>query len=333
MQPVPDASRHDANLLQLHPMKRGLGVADLPSRDGVGASCVALPGAGWSSIFAFLCDRFPMIPAQDWNARMTRGEVLDDGGNPLGLEAQFRPHAKIFYYRSLPAELPIPFEAPVLFRDDLLVAVDKPHFLPVTPGGAYLQQTLLVRLKRSLGIETLAPMHRLDRDTAGVMLFSIQPATRNAYHALFRERAVEKTYEAIAPWNAGIGFPRTVHSRLVESAAFMQMETVEGVPNAETRIEVMQVQGRLARYRLRPATGQKHQLRAHMAALGLPIVDDRIYPILQPPDLPGAVPDFSKPLQLLARSLAFTDPVTGRARSFVSKRAVDFPQAPGDASA
>ena len=158
-------------------MSRHPGVADLPSRDGVGASCVAAPATGWSSVLAFLCDRFPMIAPREWEDRMTRGDVVDDCGMSLGPQAPFRPHAKIFYYRSLPKEVPIPFEAPVLFHDDLLVAVDKPHFLPVTPGGAYLQQTLLVRLKRSLGIESLTPMHRLDRDTAGVMLFSIQPAT------------------------------------------------------------------------------------------------------------------------------------------------------------
>ena len=306
-------------------MSRHPGVADLPSRDGVGASCVAAPATGWSSVLAFLCDRFPMIAPQEWEDRMTRGDVVDDCGMSLGPQAPFRPHAKIFYYRSLPKEVPIPFEAAVLFRDDLLVAVDKPHFLPVTPGGAYLQQTLLVRLKRSLGIESLTPLHRLDRDTAGVVLFSIQPATRNRYHALFRNRAVEKTYEAIAPWRADMDFPRVVRNRLVESAAFMQMETVEGIPNAETRIAVMQVQGAYARYCLQPATGQKHQLRAHMAALGLAIVDDRIYPVLQPPADPSAPPDFSRPLQLLARSLAFTDPVTGQARYFESPRALQFP--------
>ena len=305
------------------PVRRLTAVSDLPSRNGVGASCVALPAGGWPTIAAFLAARFPAIPAPEWAARMARGDVLDDLGASVTLHAPFRPHAKVFYYRSLAVEPRIPFEATMLYQDEWLIAVDKPHFLPVTPSGAYLQETLLVRLKRSLGIETLAPMHRLDRDTAGVVLFTVQPATRNRYQALFRERAIQKTYEAIAPWRADRPFPIDYCSRLGESNAFMQMETVQGPPNAETRIEIMEVKNALARYRLQPSTGQKHQLRVQMAALGMPIVNDRIYPVLQPADTVDA-PDYSQPLQLLARSLSFTDPMTGQVRRFESTRTLLF---------
>jgi tRNA pseudouridine32 synthase/23S rRNA pseudouridine746 synthase len=294
--------------------------ANLPLRDGVGAGCVALPEGGWPTVLAFLQARFPMISPQAWLDRMTAGAVLADTGEALLPQAPFRPHQKIFYYRSLPAEQPIPFTQTVLFQDDFLVAVDKPHFLPVTPGGAYVQQTLLVRLKRSLGIATLAPMHRLDRDTAGVMLFSIQPATRNGYQALFRERRIDKRYEAIARRRPDLVFPLRRQSRLEESSAFMQMHEVPGVPNADTLIDVLAVEGDAARYSLHPSTGQKHQLRAHMAALGMPIFNDRIYPVLEAAPDPTAPPDYRHPLQLLARSLAFIDPFTGQARYFESRK-------------
>ena len=208
----------------------------------------------------------------------------------------------------------------MLYRDAFLVVADKPHFLPVTPAGGYLQETLLVRLKRSLGIDTLAPMHRIDRDTAGIVLFTIQPSTRDRYQGLFRERAVHKQYEAIAPWRPELTFPFEYSSRLGESPAFMQMQEIEGTPNSATRIALLEVRGAFARYSLQPTTGQKHQLRVHMASLGMPIVNDRIYPELQPAPSSGQVRDYNNPLQLLARSLAFTDPVTGEERFFESRR-------------
>lgn len=259
----------------------------------------------------------------EWLARMQRGEVLDADGVPVSPDCPYRPHAKIYYYRNLPAEPRIPFEATVLYQDDYLVVADKPHFLPVTPAGRYVQETLLVRLKRQLGIDTLAPMHRLDRETAGLVLFTIQPKTRDRYQALFRERAVIKRYEAIAPWRADLSLPLVYRSRLVESAAFMQMEEVAGEPNTETAIELLEVQGTLGRYGLQPLSGQKHQLRAHMNALDLPIINDRIYPEHLPEVTDGAE-DFSRPLQLLAQSLAFTDPISGQLLRFESRLRLDF---------
>ncbi len=291
-----------------------------PTRDGVGPSCVATPAGPWRSAVEFLAERLPAVSAADWHARLTQGEVFDAQGRPLAPDAPFPPHTRLWYWRTLPPEPRIPFEAEVLFQDEFLIAVDKPHFLPMTPKGRYLQETLLVRLKRQLGLDTLVPMHRLDRETAGVVLFTVQPATRHAYQSLLRDRQVRKVYEAIAPWRADVALPAVRRSRLEESAAFMQMHEVPGEPNAETRIELIAQRGALAHYRLTPLTGQKHQLRTHMNALGLPIVGDRIYPLLWPEPAPDAAPDYRQPLQLLAREIVFTDPVTGQPRRFESQR-------------
>lgn len=289
-----------------------------PARDGVSPSCVALPAGDWETMIAFLIERFPSISSTQWQARMDRGDVIDEKGNRVLPDAAFRPHVKLYYYRSLPMETPIPFEEAVLFQDDYLVVADKPHFLPVTPSGHYLQETLLVRLKRKLGIDTLTPMHRIDRETAGLVLFTVQPATRNRYQALFRDRQVSKEYEAIAPWRPDIAFPLVYRSRLTEGAAFMQMIETAGTPNAETHIALLDRKGALARYALRPITGQKHQLRVHMCALGMPILHDQIYPRHLSRHATDA--DHGKPLQLLARSLSFSDPFSGTPRHFTSKR-------------
>ena len=295
-----------------------------PLRDGVGASRVALPAAGWDTVAAFLADRFPAISTQQWAARMQAGDVVDQDGSPLQADACFRPHAILFYFRCVAEEAPIPFQEAVLFQDAYIVVADKPHFLPVTPSGSYLQETLLVRLKRRLGIDQLSPVHRIDRDTAGLVLFCIDPANRGRYQALFRERLVEKSYEAIAPWRSDLDMPLVRHSRLVESAAFMQMMETDGAPNAETAISIIERQDSRARYRLQPLTGQKHQLRAHMAALGIPIANDRLYPVLHPAPPAGRPADYRYPLQLLARELKFRDPVTGAARHFESGLALHF---------
>lgn len=253
---------------------------------------------------------------------MVDGSVVDESGAALAPDASYRPHGRVFYYRSVADEPQIPFEETLLFQDDLLVVADKPHFLPVVPAGRYVQETLLVRLKRKLGIDTLAPMHRIDRDTAGIVLFTVRPDTRDAYQRLFRERTVDKRYEAIAPRRADQAWPVTVRNRLVESDAFMQMREVEGEANAETEISVLESAGALARYQLTPLTGQKHQLRAHMAGLGVPIMNDRIYPVLQAATAEAEPDSFRAPLQLLAKSIAFRDPVTGQARRFESARAL-----------
>ncbi len=289
-----------------------------PDRDGVSASVIATTVGDWTTFFDFLAHKFSAVDHDEWLARINAGDVVDEHSAMIEADTPYRPNSKLFYYRNVADEPHIPFEETVLYQDDLIVVADKPHFLPVTPAGRYVQETLLVRLKRRLGIDTLAPMHRIDRDTAGLVLFTVQPHTRDAYQKLFRERRVEKTYGAIAPWRAELMAPTVYRSRLVESEAFMQMQAVEGDANALTAIEIEAVKGSLARYVLRPLTGQKHQLRAHMAALGAPILNDRIYPILQASD--SAEPDYSQPLQLLAKSIAFVDPISRERRSFKSER-------------
>ncbi len=300
--------------------------ADLPTRDGVGPSRIVLPPGSWTTVIDFLEQRFPAISRAEWLARMSRGDVLTAQG-AVSPHTPYQAHLHVHYYRHLPVEPRIPFDEVVLFQDDYLVVADKPHFLPVMPAGGYVQETLLVRLKRKLSLDTLAPMHRIDRDTAGVVLFTVQPATRDHYAALFRKRAISKRYEAIAPFRADLQLPMIHRSRLVVGESFMQMREVAGLPNTETCIELLAVKDHLARYRLSPVTGKKHQLRAHMAALGIPIVNDRIYPHLVPQsknEAPGIEPNYSKPLQLLAKSLTFTDPVSGELRRFESEQSLHW---------
>jgi tRNA pseudouridine32 synthase/23S rRNA pseudouridine746 synthase len=293
----------------------------------VSASCVALPHAGvapWPLLLDFLADRLSVVDRNAWAVRLARGDVLDDTGHPLPPDAPFQPGARIHYYRHLNDEPEVPFEETVLFQDGHLLVADKPHFLPVTPGGRYVQQSLLVRLKRRTGIETLSPIHRIDRETAGIVLFSVRAQDRNAYQALFRERAVHKTYEAIAPHRPALTFPLTRRSRIEEDhERFFRMVETEGEPNSETLIECTEVRGPWALYMLSPLTGKRHQLRVHMNALGAPIVGDQFYPqVLRGPD---DAEDFVEPLRLLARGMAFIDPVSGEAHAFRSALELDWP--------
>jgi tRNA pseudouridine32 synthase/23S rRNA pseudouridine746 synthase len=299
----------------------------LPTKDGVSPSCVALPHGPWPTVHAFLAERIPAVTAADWALRMAQGEVVDAQGQALAADTPYRAQTKVYYWRKLPFEHAVPFQEEVVFQDDWLVVAYKPHFLPVTPKGRYLQETLLVRLKRRLGIDTLAPMHRIDRETAGLVAFTIRPETRHAYQSLFRDKAVRKTYEAIAPVPPGLNTPLTRCSRLEESPHFMAMHEVAGEPNAETRIELIEQQQGWGRFCLQPITGQKHQLRVHMAALGMPLLHDQIYPTLQPAPPVDQPPDFRHPLQLLAQTLAFTDPITGEARAFHCGRSLNLAEA------
>ena len=287
----------------------------LPTRHGVGPSCVGLPAGNWATITDFLVERFPAITRQMWLERMAMDLVVDEFGELVTPQRPYPSHMRIYYYRAVDQEVRIPFDEVILFQDEHLVVADKPHFLPVTPSGHYLQETLLVRLKKRLGIDTLIPIHRIDRETAGLVLFSVNPSERNAYQALFRNKAVTKHYEAIAPWRDELTFPLRRKSRIVEDEPFFRQREVPGVPNSETLIKVMEQKGHLTQYALSPVTGKKHQLRVHMNALGLPILNDRMYPpVAHTPD-----DDYTTPLQLLAKSIAFDDPVTGKKRYFQSQ--------------
>ena len=293
-------------------------------RDGVSPSCVALPQvrhSPWPLLIDHLAERLPRIARTEWAERMQAGTVLGEDGQPLPPNAPYVGGARVYYWRELPHENPIPFEAAVLFEDEHLVVADKPHFLPVTPGGRYVRESLLVRLKAQLGCADLSPLHRIDRETAGLVLLSKRPQDRDAYQSLFRDRRVDKVYEAVAPWRDGLAFPLTRQSHILEDEeAFYRMREAapeEGLaPNSETRIECVRREGARALYRLFPVSGKRHQLRVHMHGLGLPIEGDQFYPVVRRG--PDDREDFAEPLQLLAQAIAFTDPVTGQPRHFAS---------------
>ena len=283
--------------------------------DGPTPSRLQLPPGAWPTVLDCLCARFPAITREVWIDRFARGRVLDAAGTPLAIDAPYRLGAEIRYFREVADEPVIPFEETVLYADAHLVVADKPHFLPVTPAGVYVRETLLARLVRRLGNPELVPLHRIDRATAGLVLFSANAATRDQYQSLFRAHRIRKRYEAIAPGLPVVSFPLTHASRLVAGDPFFRMQEVNGMPNSETLIDVIDSDGPLWRYALEPITGKKHQLRVHMAALGAPIVNDVFYPQLS--DV--AVDDHARPLKLLARSLAFVDPLSGVERWFESR--------------
>jgi tRNA pseudouridine32 synthase / 23S rRNA pseudouridine746 synthase len=300
----------------------------IPSRDGVSASCVALPSTGahspWPRMADFLAERLPAVTRQEWIERMARGEVLDEQGRSVPPDATYAGGQRLYYWRHLPDEPRIPFEARIVYQDQHLLVADKPHFLPVIPTGRFVRETLLVRLKQATGIESLSPVHRIDRETAGLVLFSTRAQDRGAYQAMFRERQVDKLYEAIAPSTGTWTGSRTHRSRIVEDPqAFYRMIETEGEPNSHTRIDRTEQDNGWARYRLEPVTGKRHQLRVHMNALGLPICGDQFYPVVRRG--PGEPEDYADPLRLLARAIAFTDPVTGERRQFESGLSLDWP--------
>ncbi|WP_432381617.1 pseudouridine synthase [Duganella sp. P38] len=289
----------------------------LPMRDGVAPSYLYLPEGDWPDMITFLAARFPDVSETSWRERMARNDVVDGDGKPLLPSSRFKRGMRIFYYRELEApETPIPFREEILHMDEHLVVVDKPHFLPVIPTGRFLHETLLVRLRKTLGEEDLAPIHRLDRETAGVVIFSRNAASRGTYQSMFQKRVIDKEYEALAPRLHDVQFPFSHRSRMVEGDKFFTMKEVEGEPNSETLIDLIEHRGELSLYRLYPHTGRQHQLRVHLSSLGIPIVNDAFYPVA----LPCKQDDVSQPLQLLARAISFIDPISGEWREFRSKR-------------
>lgn len=300
----------------------------LPVRDGVNATRLRLPEEGpWETAMDYMMHRWGHIDPQGIEDRFDAGEIVGEGGVPLHRGTPLQDHTFIWYYRTLPPETRIPVDIGILHQDEHLLVVDKPHFLPTTPGGTYIQESALVRLRNQLGLPDLIPMHRLDRMTAGVLLFSTNPQTRGRYQVLFEKRQVQKEYECVsaaepAPGHPAVDFPVVVRNRMTKSRSYLLAEVIEGEPNAETRIERLETfdggpaagapgttgGGRLARYRLEPHTGKTHQLRVHMASLGLGIVNDAFYPDL----LDKAPDDYARPLQLLARGIQFVDPVSGK---------------------
>lgn len=287
----------------------------LPPRDGLDPARVRMPGEGpWATLRDHLVERLP-VPSARVDAMFAEGRFVDHDG-PLRPDAPFVPRSVVWFHRDLPDEAPVPFRVEVVHRDDEIVVIDKPHFLATIPRGRHVRETALVRLRHELGLPALSPAHRLDRVTAGLVLFVADPARRGVYQNLFRDRRVAKVYEAIAPHDPAVALPRLIRSRIVKERGVVTAREVPGEPNAETLVERVDVRVDRARYRLTPRTGRTHQLRVHMAALGLPLLGDPFYPRVR--DVP--LDDFRAPLQLLARELAFPDPRTGEHRRFTSGR-------------
>ena len=291
--------------------------------EGVSSSRVYLPaGRSHTNLLEFFIANFPHIEANEWQARFTEGLVMTSDGVVVAANDPYLANVHLLYFRRLNREPEIPFEETILFQDEHILVADKPHFLPVTPSGLYLHQTLLNRLKKKTGIQTLSPIHRIDRDTAGLVVFSVNRKERAKYQNLFRDRAVKKIYEAIAPYSENLHqrLPMTYRSSIEESEHFLQMQEVNGEPNTDTYIELIEQINSWARYRLSPGSGKKHQLRCHLNALNIPIKNDQIYPVLTPYqeyDL-----DVSKPLQLLAKEIYFNDPITKEPRAFISQMSI-----------
>lgn len=284
--------------------------------NGVNASTVLLLDGPWPTLLDALCARFPYISRERWLDRFERGRVLDGQGTALVANAERHGESIVHYYREVDEEASIPFEETIIHADGELIIADKPHFLSVIPAGRYVEETLLARLIRRFNEPDIVPLHRIDVGTAGLVMFSRNPATRSAYQALFRGHRINKSYEAIAPALSGIDFPLTRRSRIVAGEPFYRMREVDGEPNAETRIDVIERGESVWRYALFPVTGKQHQLRVQMAALGAPLLNDDVYPEINR----GERDDFSRPLQLLARALEFDDPISGERRRFESGR-------------
>lgn len=282
--------------------------------DGVAPSRLQLPPGPWKLVVDALCARFPAVARKQWLDRMDRGLVRDARGCAVHAGTPYKVGLEITYYREVVDEPRLAVEEGIVHLDDHLLVADKPHGLPVTPAGAAVRETLLARLVRRTGNAALVPLHRIDRDTAGLVMFSVDPVTRAAYQALFRERGIHKRYQALAAPLPGLEWPLVRRSRMIRGDPFFRMCEAPGEANAETRIEVLGRGHHTWRYQLEPVTGRKHQLRVHMAALGAPILNDSVYPSLSECRVDPAV----APLQLLAWTLAFEDPVDGRPRCFES---------------
>ena len=305
----------------------------LPQRHGLDAVRLRTPAdARWATMRDHLVERLPRVDPARIDAMLREQRIVDRDG-PISLDAPYVPSSYLWLHRDLPDEVPVPFEIGIVHRDDDLVVVDKPHFLATIPRGQHIVETALVRLRRQLDLPELSPAHRLDRVTAGLLMFVVRPELRGAYQTLFRDRRVRKTYEAIAPYDPALALPRTMQSRIVKERGVIRAREEAGPANAITRIELLEHRAGVpptippgspaaipvGRYRLTPETGRTHQLRLHMSRLGIPILGDDFYPELV--DKP--LDDFRRPLQLLAATLEFPDPVTGQLRRFRTCRELE----------
>ncbi|PCK07492.1 MAG: pseudouridine synthase [Alteromonadaceae bacterium] len=291
-----------------------MGISKYPSK-------ISLPqlNPGVASVLDYLIIKFPAIGAKVWLQRMAQGKVHWHDGALITPESPYKPQQRVYYYREVECESTIPFKEEILFHDEYLLIAYKPHFLPVTPGGKYVNECLQNRLRRQTANADLQALHRLDRVTAGLVLFSLNPASRSQYHNLFELRQIQKTYQAIAQVNTGenlIGQQWEVKNRIEKSELGFRMQIVDGESNSHSMIRCLSQCSGKALFELKPITGKTHQLRLHMQSLGWPILYDKYYPVLQE----KTADVYSRPLQLLAKKLAFIDPITQQNRVFSCDR-------------
>ncbi|MEV7089985.1 pseudouridine synthase [Streptomyces sp. NPDC093085] len=309
----------------------------LPQRDGVDPVRLRLPhtdGTGgtagadgtWPTVRAYLVARYGGAVGAERVAAMVREGRFHGEHGPVGAEEPYAAGRYVWFHRDPVPEERVPFEIGIVYRDERIVVADKPHFLATTPRGGHVTETAQARLRRDLALPELQPAHRLDRLTAGLVLFVVRARDRGAYQRLFAERRVRKEYEGVAPYDPAVPLPVTVRGRIEKERGVLAAREAAGEPNAESRIELLEHRGGYGRYRLVPVTGRTHQLRVHMCGLGLPLLDDPVYPVVQEPTTAGAGgsggpggEDYGRPLQLLARVLEFTDPLTGAERRFESR--------------
>ena len=289
-----------------------MGIAKRPS-------CVSLPDASkpYPTILSFLVQRFPRVGQALWEQRIADHKVIDDAGTPITMATPYLPQKRIYYFREVTAEPSIPLQEKILFQNDQILVACKPPFLPVTPSGPYVNECLLHRLLLKTGNSDIVPLHRIDREASGLVLFSMNKATRGRYAELFAKGQIEKSYEALAELTE---CPESrewmVENRLCRADVWFRSQVTAGPVNARSKIRLVEFAQNRARFLLYPMTGKKHQLRVHMSGLGFPIMHDRFYPVL----LDKQEDDLSRPLQLIARRVKFTDPLSGDVMEFESER-------------
>lgn len=290
-----------------------MAIANSPSK-------LSLPqkNPGVTTVLEYLALKFPSITSDVWKQRMADGKVHWHDGSLISASSLFAAQQRVYYYREVDSEPVIPFAERIIFQDELILVAYKPHFLPVTPGGEYVEECLQNRLRNKTGNQELQAVHRIDKATAGLVLFSVNPSSRQHYHHLFESHQVNKTYQAIA--NTNINAPIAnqqweIKNRLEKTGTRFLMHIVEGLANSHSRIRCLQCSADKALFELNPITGKTHQLRLHMQSLGWPLLHDTYYPQLRQP-IKSA--DYSQPMQLLAQQLYFIDPMTQQPRSFSS---------------
>ncbi|MDP5131976.1 MAG: pseudouridine synthase [Paraglaciecola sp.] len=285
----------------------------------VSSSKLSLPehNPGVSTVLGFLILKFPAISSDVWQQRMANGKVHWHDGELINAQTPFKAQQRVYYYREVNVEPVVPFSERIVFQDDLILVAYKPHFLPVMPGGAYVEECLQNRLRRKTANPHLQAVHRIDKATAGLVLFTHQVETRQHYHRLFETQQITKTYQAIANiGNNAISNDQTweVKARMEKSQPKFLMQIVEGVANSHSHIRCVQQTTEQALFELKPISGKTHQLRLHMQSIGFPLLHDTYYPALHT----SRLDDYSKPLQLLAQQLRFVDPITQQVRHFSS---------------